>query len=338
MKNRETQYLDFNRLEAISKLAGLLPPDLACRYHALPVAEDGERITVAMADPGDKDAREAIMAVLGPSACFVRADAQVIDSLLAKFWEKASNPTSELLLWASTSAFADEIDAYAEDLATLLGAHLSRFETPKTGNEAYRVLASEVKRTKADIVILGSNEQTTLNRLLEVRPEYTLADRLSTSLLVVRQPCWPIINVLLVLRNEGKEETAVDWTVRFAQPSCADVTVLPLTIPAPAMCDQDPRLSYSIDTLLTSDSKLGKKLRFVAQRLVDSEINGTLRLREEPPIWQIRFELLEKDYDLIVIDCKPRNRLYRWVLGELVNPLLSRTDIPVLITKTGRSQ
>ena len=338
MINRETQYLDFNRLEAISRLAGLLPPDLACRYHALPVAEDGERITVAMADPGDKDAREAIMAVLGPSACFVRADAQVIDSLLAKFWEKASSPTSELLLWASTRAFADEIEAYAEDLATLLGAHLSRFETPKTGNEAYRVLASEVKRTKADIVILGSNEQTTLNRLLEVRPEYTLADRLSTSLLVVRQPCWPIINVLLVLRNEGKEETAVDWTVRFAQPSCADVTVLPLTIPAPAMCDQDPRLSYSIDTLLTSDSKLGKKLRFVAQRLVDSEINGTLRLREEPPIWQIRFELLEKDYDLIVIDCKPRNRLCRWMLGELVNPLLSRTDIPVLITKTGRSQ
>lgn len=338
MKNRETQYLDFNRLEAISRLAGLLPPDLACRYHALPVAEDGERITVAMADPGDKDAREAIMAVLGPSACFVRADAQVIDSLLAKFWEKASSPTSELLLWASTRAFADEIEAYAEDLATLLGAHLSRFETPKTGNEAYRVLASEVKRTKADIVILGSNEQATLNRLLEVRPEYTLADRLSTSLLVVRQPCWPIINVLLVLRNEGKEETAVDWTVRFAQPSCADVTVLPLTLPAPAMCDQDPRLSYSIDTLLTSDSKLGKKLRFVAQRLVDSEINGTLRLREEPPIWQIRFELLEKDYDLIVIDCKPRNRLCRWMLGELVNPLLSRTDIPVLITKTGRSQ
>lgn len=258
MKNRETSYLDFNRLEAIPRLTGLLPHDLACRYHALPVAEDGERITVAMADPDDKDAREAIMAVLGPSACVVRADAQVIDSLLAKFWEKASNPTSELLLWASTRAFADEIEVYAEDLATLLGAHLSRFETPKTGNEAYRALTSEVKRTKADIVILGSNEQTTLNRLLEVRPEYTLADRLPTSLLVVRQPCWPIINVLLVLRNEGKEETAVDWTVRFAQPSCADVTVLPLTIPAPAMCDQDPRLSYSIDTLLTSDSKLKK--------------------------------------------------------------------------------
>ncbi|MBE9474041.1 MAG: hypothetical protein IMY85_04060, partial [Chloroflexi bacterium] len=233
MKNRETSYLDFNRLEAIPRLAALLPYDLACRYHALPVAEDGERITVAMADPDDKDAREAIMAVLGPSACVVRADAQVIDSLLAKFWEKASNPTSELLLWASTKAFADEIEVYAEELATLLGAHLSRFETLKTGNEAYRALTSEVKRTKADIVILGSNEQTTLNRLFEVRPEYTLVDRLPTSLLVVRQPCWPIKNVLLVLRNEEKDETAVDWTVRFAQPSCADVTVLPLTIPAP---------------------------------------------------------------------------------------------------------
>ena len=338
MNNQETQYLDLNRLEAIPRLAGLLPPNLACRYHALPVAEDGVRITVAMADPDDKDAREVIMAALGPSTCVVRADAQVIDSLLAEFWEKASNQSLNLLLWVPTRAVADEVEAYAEDLATLLGAHLSRFETPKTGNEAYRVLTSEIKRTKADIVILGSNEQTTLNRLLEVWPEYTLADRLPTSLLVVRQPSWPIINVLLVLRNKGKEETAVDWTVRFAQPSCADVTVLPLTIPAPAMCDQDPRLSYNIDTLLTSDSKLGKNLRFVAQRLVDSEINSTLRLREELPIWQIRFELLQKDYDLIVIDCEPRNRLCRWMLGELVNPLLIRTDIPVLFIKTGRSQ
>ena len=333
MRNREKQYLEFNKLETIPRLARLLPPDLASRYHALPVAEDGARVTVAMADPDDKEAREAILAVLGPSVCVVRADAQVIDRLIAEFWEKASNRALELLLWVPTKSIATEVESYADHLAALLGAHLNQFETSCTGNEAYRALTSEIEHIKADIVVLGEFEQSILERLIEGPPQNKLADQLPTSLLVVRQPRWPIKNILLILRNETIDETAVDWTVCLARPSGADVTILPLTIPVPAMYDQRPRMRCSIDTILTSDTKLGKKLRLVAQRLVNSEINGTLRLRQEPPTWQIRFELLENDYDLVVIDCEPPDKLWHWILGELVNPLLSWTDRPVLVTK-----
>jgi nucleotide-binding universal stress UspA family protein len=331
MKNQDT-YLEINRLETNPKLAGLLPRELAFHYHALPVAEDGERITVAMAEPNDKAAREAIMGVLGSSACVVRADAQIIDGILAEFWKKASNPSLELLYCVPTRAFADQVEAYASNLADLLGAHISQFETSKTGHEAYRALTAEIEHIKADIVVLGEFEQSFLKELIEGPPENKLADQLPTLLLVVRQPRWPLKNILLIIRNDGIDETALDWAVWLARPSGAAVTILPLTIPVPTKYDQDPRLSFSIDTLLTSDSKLGKKLRSVAQRLVNSEIKGTLRLRQESPTWQIRFELLENDYDLVVIDCEPSNRLWHWILDELVNPLLSWTDRPVLFT------
>lgn len=333
MKNQATQHLELDNLQANPRLAKLLPPDLACRCRALPVAEDGERITVAMADPDDKEAREAIFAVLGPSAYVVRADARIIDRLLAEFREMTINQSLELLLWAPAKAIPDEVETYAKDLATLLGAHLSMFETSCMGNEAFRALTSEIDHIKADIVILGEFEQSILERLIEGPPENKLAYQLPTSLLVVRRPRWPIKNILLILRNGVIDETAVDWTVCLARPSGADVTIVPLTIPLSAMYDQYSRMRCSIDTILTSDTKFGK-LRLVAQLFVDSEINGTLRLRQEPPIWQIRFELLENDYDLVVIDCNPPNKLWHWILGELVNPLLSWTVRPVLITKS----
>ena len=83
-----TKYLEINALEADRRLADLLPFDIACRYHALPVAKDGEQITVAMADPYDKNAVDAVLAVMGPSTCIVRADAQFIDSALIELMEK----------------------------------------------------------------------------------------------------------------------------------------------------------------------------------------------------------------------------------------------------------
>ena len=334
MKNQATQYLEFNRLEANPRLAGLLPFDMACRYHALPVAEDGARITVAMANPDNKEAREAILAVLGPSACVVRADAQVIDRLLAEFWEKASNQSLELLLWAPAKTVANEVETYAKDLATLLGAHLSQFETSKKGNQAYRALNSEIERIEADMLIFGAMEKTFTKRLIEAPTEKKLVDILQASLMVVRKPRWPLENILLVLRNESPDQSAIDWTVRIAQLSHAEVTVLPLTMPIPVMYDQIPGMDCSIAALLSSNCNLGKSLRMVARRLVDSEIKGTIRLRQEPLAWQIRFEVMERDYDLIVIACGSHNQLRRWLSGELINPLLGWAEGPVLVTKT----
>ena len=338
MKYRESHYLEFDNLEVIPRIAGLLPRELAIRYHALPVADDGKRITVAMADPNDNEAREAIIAVLGPSTLIVRTNAQFIDKLLAEFWDKATNRPLELLLWLPKKSITTGIETYAEYIATLLGAHLNHFETADMGDKAYRALVSVIEDIKADIVVLGEWEQTIMERLIQGSLENILASQMPASLLVVRHPIHPIKNILLILRNDAIVQTSLNWTIGFARPSGAEVTILPITIPLPAMYDHNPRMRCSIDSILTSNSRLGKKLRLVAQQLVDSEINGTLRIRQEAPTWQIHCELLEHNYDLVVIDSEPPNKLWHWIQVELVNPLLNWSDKSVLVTKSSTMQ
>lgn len=333
MKIQDTRYLEYNELETIPSIAGLLPRELASRYHALPIAADGTRITVAMANPDDIEARETINTIFGPTVCVVRAEADVIDKLLAEYYQEVSKSPPELLIWIPTKSIPKEVETYADQLANLMSAHLSRFESPNVDNQAYKALISETGHIHADVVILGELEVSVLERLIDGFPEYRLTDQLPSSLLVVRQPHWPLKHILLILRNGAMDESAVDWTVSLAHISGANVTILPLTLHLPDLDDLASPLRGSLDTILTSESTFGKKMRFAAQRLVNSEINGILRLRQEPPTWQIRFELLENEYDLIVINSEPHDELWHWILGELVNPLLSWTDRPVLITK-----
>ena len=328
-----TDYLEINELVADPRLSGLLPPELAYRYHALPIAGKGDAITVAMADPNNAEARQAIMNVLGSSACIIQANEQTIDRVLAELWDKSPNPSPHLLYWTYSKSTIAKIETYAQALAALLDANISQFESEKNGNQAYLELCDEVERLQADVVVLGGIEQSILKGFIEGPPEIKLVDQIPASLLVIRQPRWPLKYILLVLRNESQDSSAIDWTIRIAQPSCAKVTILPLTMPVPVMYDQIPRMRCSITALLSSNCNRGRSLRLVARRLVASEIEGTLRLRQESPAWQIHFELKEREYDLVVIANEPHNRLCRWLYGGLVNPLLSWAEMPVLVTK-----
>jgi nucleotide-binding universal stress UspA family protein len=333
MRHQDTQYLVYDELEAIPAIARLLPRELASRYHALPVATDGVRITVAMANPDDKEARERINAIFGPSACVVRADESVIDKLLEEFYQEVSKHPPELLIWVPIKSSEAEIETYTDQLATLLDARLNRFETSSVDNQAYEALIAEIGHIHPNVVVLSKLEGSVLERLIEGSPEHKLTNQLPGSLLMVRQPRWPLKHILLILRNGASDESAVQWTISLAHLSGARVTILPLTNQLPNLDDLDTPIRCSLDTILASGSVFGKKLRIVAQQLVDAEISGTLRLRQEPPTWQIRIELLEHDYDLIVLNSEPHDELWHWILGELVNPLLSWTDRPVLVTK-----
>lgn len=334
MKNRVHQFLELHKLETVPNLAGLLPHELASRYHALPVAEDGERITVAIANPDDKEAREAIHAVLGPSVFFVHADVKMIDRLLRTFWQKKDQSSLEFLYWNPKTSTSLEVKTYAERVAVLLGSHISLFETSAIGMPAFSSLFAEVERNSADIVILRGLEQSFLDWLIEEYLSDKSAKQLQTSILVVRQPRWPIENILLVLGDDSQDETAVNWTIRFASSTMSEVTILPVTLPMPIIYDQDLSMRCSIDAALTFDTKLGRKLRLSAQRLVSSGIYGVLHFRQEPPIWQIRFELFEKEYDLVIIDCGIPEMLWHSIMDEVVDPMFSWTDKPVLITQS----
>ena len=328
------RYLKINTPEIVPRVARCLPPALAWRYHALPLAEDRGRVTVAMADPANAEAQEAVMAALGSSVHFVQADAQVIECALAQLWPEWSGSPLRLLTWAATDALAAAVKPYAQTVAELLDAHLDTFETEEKGFRALLALAAEAESGRYDLVILTASDQFLLKKLFSDSPEHKFMDQVSVPLLVARQPRLPLKKILLVLRSEeAKDGVAVDWTVRIVRSSGAAVTVLPIIPPIPRMYDGAVAMQHGLPALLSTDTSLGREMRRVAHCLVDWEIEGTLRLRDGPPYQQICKEVTEGDYDLIVIAAEPHNRLLRWLKGEMANPLLSWADRPVLIAK-----
>jgi len=133
---RHGPYLAIDRLTANPALVRRLPAETARRFHALPLAEDGGSVTVAMANPDDAGARQAVTAVLGSDVCLVQADPSTIDALLAQVWgaEEDLSPTSALRsvsgLWACGvgGPLPDEVWDYARSLASLLGADATRVD------------------------------------------------------------------------------------------------------------------------------------------------------------------------------------------------------------------
>jgi nucleotide-binding universal stress UspA family protein len=93
------------------------------------------------------------------------------------------------------------------------------------------------------------------------------------------------------------------------------------------------RVQTELDILLPSNTPSGKHLRRIAEQLKQWQIAGDLHLRQGEPGWQIRDEVTEGNYDLILIGAEPRGRLYRFLFGELIGPLLYWIDRPLLIAR-----
>ena len=92
-------------------------------------------------------------------------------------------------------------------------------------------------------------------------------------------------------------------------------------------------MNKGLAELLTTDTVLGRQMRQVAQRLVNAQIEGTLRLRQGSPEWETPREMVEGRFDLLVIAAAPQDRMQRWALGDLAMSLMRTVNRSILITK-----
>jgi nucleotide-binding universal stress UspA family protein len=323
-----TRYLALDRLVANPRLARRLPPELAWRFHALPVAEHEGRITVAMANPDDPEAREAVATSLGPASCMVQADPFAIDALLAEVWGRWTSRSLGVSVCAFPAPVADEVLAYAQALSDLLGVRL----TPLSTVGEMQALDTRTGGDAHDLLIFEDPAHPVLERLL-AQPSGARKADLPEAVLIARQPRWPLKRILLVLWGAETDNAAVDWVLRLARASASVVTVLAVVPPVPAMYERRASMDQSLPVLLSAQTPLGRQMRQAARQLVEWEIEGTLRLRQGPPDQQIRRELAEKDYSLIGLAAQPGRRWQRWLEGDLVRALLQWADQPVLVAR-----
>lgn len=330
---QKTAYLTLDELTADPKLARRLPPDLAWRCHALPLAEANGRVTVAMANPDDPEARQAVVAALGPRSCVVRGSALIIDAHLAAIWGEEARHPLELQVCASPDPVSGETWDYARAFSELLGARLS-YANALAGTDA-RTKATEF--AGCNLLIFDRPDHPLLRRLLQ-QPAASENPTVPQSqvpfaVLTARRPCWPLERILLVVCGEGADEAAVDWTLRLARPSAAAVTILAVVLPVPAMYQGLARMEQSLAAVLSTDTALGRQMHQVARRLAEDRVDGTLCLRQGAPDQQIIREVVEGAHDLIIMATKPCRWWVRQLRGDPICSLLSQVDRPVLLTE-----
>jgi nucleotide-binding universal stress UspA family protein len=288
---------------------------------------------VAMADPDDAGAREAVFGALGPASCVVKADPVAIDSLLAEIWADEAHRRLDVRVCTFPDPVPDEVQNYAQALGDLLDARVGCLTTAGEVN----ALAKDQGSAACDLVIFGKRRHPLIQRLLSRCAADDAQDsqqrEIPFAVLVARGPRWPLRSILLVLWGGETDQVAVDWAIRLAQPSGSAVTVLAVVPPVPAMYGRQARLDQGLPLLLSSATPLGQQMGQAARRLVECEIEGTLKLRQGPPDWQICCEIVKGDYDLIALAAKPCRWWLRWLEGDVVLPLLSKADRPLLIAR-----
>ena len=331
-KASRLRYLKLDSLAADPQLARLLPPEVAWRYHALPLAEDHGRVTVAMADPGDTVAREAVVTALGSQACVVQGDPVAIDTLLATIWESTAQCPPNVQVFGIADPDGDEVWVYAQALGGLLGARADLLDPMRAMDALF-----QEGGTQCDLVVIGWKDRSLIHRMLSqpVTDELTAAGRggVPFGVLVARRPRWPLEHILLVLCCEGADDGAVDWALRLAQPSNASITILAIVTPVPTMYHGLSRMEQSVAALLTTDTVLGRQMRQVARRLAECKVDGIFRLRQGVSDQQISQEVLGGDHDLMIMATKPCRWWLRQLRGDPLCSLLNGVDRPVLLAR-----
>jgi len=323
-------YLHLACVKTDRQLMRLLPPEIAYRYHALPVASDGSWITVAMADPEDRNAAEAVTSAVSGPTCLVQADPQVIDQRLAELWPQNPVPHLRLLLWSPINTTSVSLETYSQSLAKLLDADLVKVDIPWRSVKSITEFGCVAEEICPDLIIFQIHNPSQFNGMLLDTTIQKQVNLLHSSVIIPQNPRWPLAKILLILPDgDAEDESSIRWTVRLANSSESAVTVLPLLPPVPGCYGSF--VQHSVQALLAANDPMGMKMRSIAQRFSEDEINGTFKLREGEPLSQIRDELLSSDPDLIIIPSSHHNSLRRWMIGDLVRPLWGWVNRPVLI-------
>ena len=263
-----------------------------------------------------------------PEPCASPGEPLTFDGLLAGIWADATVSRPQLRACAVPGPLDGELWRYAQAFSALLGVRPTRM----TAEEGADALFST-----SNLIILGGDCHALIRRALSRAS--TDAERAlgpaapPVAVLAAQKPRWPLERILLVLSGETGDHAAVDWALRLAGPAVADVTVLAVVPPVPAMYQGLSRMEQTLRSLLRTDTPLGNQMREAGARLVEAGIESRLRLRQGTPEHQVCREVAERAHDLIIMATNPCRWWLRRLKGDPVCWLLSRIDRPLLFVE-----
>lgn len=312
------------------ELVHLFSSRLASRFHTLPVAKAGGRITVVIADPEDLEARNAIETTLGRTPYFVRGDQAKIDALIHMLYPNLAQ-ASQYILALGDHARLDTLERCARDIGIALQIKDIRQKPIDEGDLISLAHSADYGRCR--LVIVEFPERKLLQRILRGSVEISFLRRLPISCLITQGQWTSFETPLLILHGDSSDMIALEWVIKLAYLQPAHVTAVLVLPQVPGMYDGLEKMRYSIPELLHQESMLGRNLRQVMQRLQDHHVKGDLFLKQGIRAWEIRRFLESRRFDLMITAYRPAGRLQRQIQEETLIQMLGWSDRPMLIAK-----
>jgi nucleotide-binding universal stress UspA family protein len=313
-------FLSLSHLSIDPALARQLPRKLAYYYLAIPVAEDGERLSVVMENPENRAAVRILQLALGRTIVPVRGNVSEIKATLHLLWPQEAATEPCILSWSASTQRAALAESAASLVAKAFSAHVISLDSGQSSLETILAVAHE---DQYSLVVLDLPQGQIPPRVIR---------SLSKPVLLVRGDELALRHILLVLRGHSPDEQALDWVIPLAKMGHGLVTLLAVAPPVPNLYTRETRMLQGLAALLYPAHHLGRHILECVERLNEAGIEGYLKLRQGPPERQIAEEVSQGEYDLIAIAAEATGEFVQRVLEEVGNQS-PQPGHPVLIVK-----
>lgn len=288
-----TPFLDLSTIDIDLVVARRLAPALAHYYEAIPIAQEGNRVAVAMSHPENSTAVEILGQLLEAEVVALRTASSALRAALHTLFPDPV-ASDEVFAWLPASWRA----SWTAYLARLTDGPVTWLDREQVALEAFLALAKQVPQ-----------------RLIVVGP--CTVDEKNTLLRELRAPLWfapgeppPLHQFLLGLRGYASDEIGLNWAIHLLRKQGAPrphVTLLPFTGRGPL-----GGLSY-----LSLPSSLQDHVHRCARRLQEFGLTPSLTLQPGEPCHQLAHALRRRTYDLAVVAAEGQGAFVGQLLANL---------------------
>lgn len=184
-----------------------------------------------------------------------------------------------------------------------------------------------------ELVLMSDPPRTWFQRLVAPSPALSFVDYSKASVLLVRNPRWPIRRLLLLLLGHKQDQALIDWGLRLSEISQAVIAVVALTPPVPEMYAGLKQAGQDWASLMRTDTALGNSMRIAFRSL--QQAGAPAEFCVQPGVWNWAASAVQWSAacDLIAIAGPSCGRFRQWLEGDPVRSLLKAARRPVLVAK-----
>lgn len=283
-----------------AELARRLPRRLAYYHLALPIAQDEENITLAMAYPENRRVVEVIQSALGMPITLVRSHPDDIRRALDSLWADERDTHHAVLMgWSATPNQHPALDHYAQSLTVALSLQ----ENITISHADPATFITLVNEGHPALAVCAVTDLETCRAFIS---------SISTSLLLVRGTLTPPRAMLLALRGHTADQRALDWAIPLAQYYDAHITLLAAANPIHA--GQGNPLMSDIARLLVSEHPA--HVIEYGQMLASMNLRGRIKISDGALEAALARTLDESHYDCVVIATEHKGSFVQGILAQ----------------------